>query len=82
MVKALERSHAAVIDLLAADMPDLKKLLKIGELAKLSGVPVSTLRHWISQGKLSPIARTQSDYMLFSPEQIAEVKKIAGNRNH
>ncbi|MDR0742505.1 MAG: MerR family DNA-binding transcriptional regulator [Puniceicoccales bacterium] len=61
-------------------MPDSKKLIKIGELAKLSGIPVSTLRYWISGGKVNPITRTQSDYMLFLPEQVAEIKEINGKK--
>jgi Fic family protein len=76
MLRALERSHIAAIDLLENDVPALNKLIKIGELAQLSDIPISTLRYWISEGKISPIARTQSDYMLFSPEQVADIKKI------
>jgi Fic family protein len=79
MLKMLERSHRAAIDLIEKDMPDSEKLIKIGELARLSSIPVSTLRYWISEGKINPIARTQSDYMLFSPEQVAEIKKIGNS---
>ncbi|MDR1595504.1 MAG: MerR family DNA-binding transcriptional regulator [Puniceicoccales bacterium] len=80
MLKALERSHTAAIDLLGKDAPDLRNLIKIGEFAKLSGIPVSTLRYWISEGKVNPVARTQSDYVLFSPEQVAKIKELDEKR--
>jgi Fic family protein len=78
MLRALDRSHGAAIDLIGSDVQISEKLITIGKLAKLSGVPVSTLRYWVSDGKLSPIARTQSDYMLFPREQVAEIGKIVG----
>ncbi|MDR1432945.1 MAG: Fic family protein [Puniceicoccales bacterium] len=81
MLRALDRSHGTAIDLIGSDVQISEKLITIGKLAKLSGVPVSTLRHWISCGKLTPIGRTQSDYMLFPKEQAAEIGKIVGQKN-
>lgn len=45
------------------------QLLKISEFAKLCGVPVSTIRYYLRTQKLTPIARTNAGYMLFTKEQ-------------
>ncbi|GAB7140776.1 Fic family protein [Deferribacterales bacterium RsTz2092] len=78
MLRALERSQQTAIDLLTKDVPDTKKLLKIGELARLAGLPVSTLRFYIASGKLTLASRTESDYMLFDPKQAEELKENGG----
>ena len=44
-------------------------LLKISEFTKLCGVPVSTIRYYLRAKKLTPTARTNSGYMLFSKKQ-------------
>ncbi|MDR1941321.1 MAG: MerR family transcriptional regulator [Endomicrobium sp.] len=53
----------------------LNQLLKISEFARLAKAPVSTIRYYLRTGKLKPLAKTDSDYMLFSKEQIKEIKK-------
>ena len=40
-------------------------LLKIGELARLTGLTIRTLHHYDSIGLLSPSARTQAGYRLY-----------------
>jgi DNA-binding transcriptional MerR regulator len=40
-------------------------LLKIGELAKMTGLSIRTLHHYDSIGLLSPSARTQAGYRLY-----------------
>ena len=76
MLESLSRSLSAAIDLLDTSKPDAseEKLMKISDFAKLCGVPASSIRYWIKVGKLSPAARTDSDYALFSEKQIADVQ--------
>lgn len=77
MYKALDRSLQTYLDMFDEKKPDVQqnKLLKISQFAKAAGVPVSTIRYYLRVGKIKPITKTDSDYMLFSPEQIKEVKK-------
>lgn len=76
MLEALSRSLDAVIDLLDIEKEDIaqEKLMTISKFAKLAGLPVSTIRYWVEIGKLKPIAKTPSDYMLFSKDQIKDLK--------
>lgn len=75
MLDALSRSLTAAIDLLDVSKPDVsgEKLMKIGAFAKLCGVPASSIRYWVKVGKLTPALKTDSDYMLFTENQIREV---------
>lgn len=50
-----------------ADMAD-GALLTIGELARLTGVPVKTVRFWSDEGLVPPAGRTPAGYRLFGPE--------------
>ncbi|MDR1434014.1 MAG: MerR family DNA-binding transcriptional regulator [Endomicrobium sp.] len=50
------------------------KLLKISEFAKLAKVPVSTIRYYLRIGKIKPVSKTKGDYMLFSKEQVKDLK--------
>ena len=45
-------------------------LLKIGELAKRTGLTVRALHHYDAIGLLSPSARPDAGYRLFLPESI------------
>ena len=78
MLEALSRSLTAAIDLLDVLKPDVsdEKLMKIGAFAKLCGVPASSIRYWVKVGKLMPALKTDSDYMLFSENQIHEVEVL------
>jgi len=56
-----------------------KKLLKIGELAKLAEVPIPTIRYYIAERLIRPTTKTQGGFMLFVPqvaERIREIKKL------
>lgn len=77
MYKALERSFDTYIEMFNKDKPDIQhnKLMKISEFAKACGVPISTIRYYLRAGKIKPVAKTDSDYMLFSEEQVKEVNK-------
>ena len=76
MFKAFERSIDTYVDMFDNSKPDVQqsKLLKISQFAKAASVPVSTIRYYLRVGKIKPVAKTQGDYMLFSQEQIKEIK--------
>ena len=77
MLSALNRSLKMMIDLLDVHKQEPNKsLLTISKFAKLCDVPTSTIRYWMKEGKLRPIAFTLSGYALFAQEQKAEVQKI------
>ncbi len=54
--------------------------LRIGEIAKRSGVSVKTIRFYCDQGLLQPAGRSEGGYRLFSQESIAELAIIRGLR--
>jgi Fic family protein len=59
------------------------KLIKIGELSRLSGASISTIRYWIKSGILNPTETTESGYQLFNLEnvnRIAEIIKLKKQR--
>lgn len=77
MLSSLNRSIKMMIDMLDVEKPDAQEnLLTIAKFAKLAGVPVSTIRYWMKEEKLRPIAYKASGYAMFDVEQINEVKKI------
>ncbi len=51
-------------------------LLTIGEVARLSGVPVKTIRHYSDEGILPPSGITDSGYRLYSEEDCARLELI------
>lgn len=53
-----------------------KKLLKIGELAGLSGESVATIRYWTREGLLVVRERTVGGYTLYEKEMVERIKKI------
>jgi Fic family protein len=53
-----------------------EKLLKIGELAKLSDKTTSTLRHWTKEGLLQVSEITESGYQMYDYAMIEKIKKI------
>ncbi len=50
--------------------------LKIGELAKRSGLTVEALRFYEQQGLIQPLGRTASGYRLYSPSDVQRVNFI------
>ena len=77
MYKAFERAIDTYIDMFDNNKPDVQqnKLMKISDFAKACGVPVSTIRYYLRAGKIKPVSKTAGDYMLFSQEQVKEVRK-------
>lgn len=51
-------------------------LLKIGELAKLTGESVPTIRHWTNQGLLQVADHTQGGYILYERSMAEVVLRI------
>ncbi len=55
-------------------------LLTIGELARLTGVPVKTIRSWSDQDLLPPAARTPAGYRLYDPDAPARLEIVRSLR--
>lgn len=55
-------------------------LLKVGELAKRSGLTVRTLHHYDDIGLLTPSARSESGYRLYDKTDIARLHQIQALR--
>lgn len=53
-----------------------EKLLKIGELAKLVGEQVSTLRYWTKEGLLQVAESTNAGYQLYSRSMVERIAQI------
>lgn len=62
--------------------PSPDNRLKIGQVAKASGLPIKTIRYYEDIGLLSPtVARSPSGYRLFAPEvlnRLAFIKRAQG----
>jgi DNA-binding transcriptional MerR regulator len=55
-------------------------LLKIGELAKRTGLTVRALHHYDAIGLLSPSARSDAGYRLYNEADIARLHRILALR--
>lgn len=53
-----------------------ERLLKIGELARSSDVPTSTIRFWTNEGLLKVAKTTEGGYRWFNESSLDTVKKI------
>lgn len=73
MLGALSKSMSMVIDLLDKDTPNPEKLMTISKFADLAGLPVSTIRWWVSENKLKPVGYTPNGYMLFDKSQVKDL---------
>jgi DNA-binding transcriptional MerR regulator len=54
--------------------------LKVGELARRTGLSVRTLHHYDDLGLLSPSLRTAAGYRLYTPEDVARLQRILSLR--
>lgn len=50
--------------------------LKIGEVARRSGLPIKTIRFYSEEGLIHPTGRSEGGYRLFSEEVFAELSLI------
>lgn len=53
-----------------------ERLLKIGELARVSDVPTSTIRFWTNEGLLKVAKTSEGGYRWFNESSLGTVKKI------
>lgn len=53
-----------------------ERLLKVGEVARLTGLSVKTLHHYEKQGLAKPAGRTETGYRLYGEEEMARLKFI------
>ena len=53
-----------------------KERLAIGELSRLTGVPVKTLRFYSDEGLLPPTERSSSGYRLYADEALVRLDRI------
>ena len=70
-MKAVEQKKVAT-----EKSPNTAKLLKIGELAKITGENVPTIRYWTTEGLLEVVKYTPGGYQLYHSKMIEQVKKI------
>jgi len=54
--------------------------LRIGEVARRTGLPVKTIRFYCDQGLLKPRGRSDAGYRLFDQENLAELTIIRALR--
>jgi MerR family transcriptional regulator, thiopeptide resistance regulator len=54
--------------------------MKVGELAKQTGISVRTLHYYDEIGLLSPFGRTDADYRLYAEADIARLQQIMSLR--
>ena len=59
-----------------AEPEESGKLLKIGQLAKIAGETVATIRFWTNEGLLEVADITDSNYHLYSHEMVKICQKI------
>jgi Fic family protein len=62
-------------------MPDNKKLLRIGELASLTGETAVSIRHWTDEGLLETAHLTDKGFRYYRPEDVEKVKEIRRLQN-
>ncbi len=53
-----------------------QRLLKIGEVARITGVPTKTLRYYEERGLLRPATRSESGYRLYGEQEIARLEFV------
>ena len=54
--------------------------LRIGEVARRTGLPVKTIRYYCDEALLQPRARSEAGYRLFDEENLAELAIIRSLR--
>ncbi len=54
----------------------MESTISTGKAAKLLGVSVKTLQRWEREGRLIPVARTDSNRRLYTETQIREIIRM------
>lgn len=61
---------------MAASVPWSSRILKIGDVSRLTRMPVKTIRFYCDQGVIQPNGRSEGHYRLFDESVIAELSLI------
>lgn len=83
---AVDRSFDVYLKALSQDEEPSKprrELLRIGQLAKLTGETNATLRFWTKEGLLEANETTDAGYQLYDPvmaERVQEIRQLQGER--
>ena len=72
-LKALEQKKVSGRE---KTFPEAQKLLKIGELAKITNESVPTIRYWTQEGLLEVAEHTNGGYQLYDETMVKRAKKI------
>lgn len=83
----MDRSFGIYLGALAGDEKTTPavhaKLLRIGQLAKLTNETNATLRFWTKEGLLDVADTTAAGYQLYAPsmiERVKEIRRLQGER--
>ena len=52
------------------------RLMRIGEVSQLSGLPVRTIHYYEERGLSQPASRTDAGYRLYGPEELALLRFV------
>ena len=74
--KAVGRSFDIYLDREQNQPSNDRKLLKIGDIARLTDEPVATIRYWTENGLLKAADITQAGYRLYDRSMIERVKEV------
>ncbi len=78
--RAIDRSFDIYLEAIEGKTPKTavvqKRLLKIGELAKETGVTLNAIRHWTEKGLLEVAEHTEAGYQLFDRSMVERIKEI------
>ncbi|MET0411522.1 MAG: MerR family transcriptional regulator [Polyangiaceae bacterium] len=67
-VRAIEAESSPLLD--------PRELLRVGDLAKLSGKTVRAIHHYEELGLIEPVGRSSGHYRLFDPETLVRIRWI------
>jgi DNA-binding transcriptional MerR regulator len=54
----------------------MMETMKIGDVARLSGLPIKSIRYYERRGLLEPAARSESGYRIYGAEEVARLEFI------
>jgi len=86
IAEAVNRSFGVYLEALSTDEEPAKpttELLRIGQLAKMTGETSATLRFWTKEGLLEVAERTDAGYQLYkgsTVERVQSIRRLQGER--
>jgi DNA-binding transcriptional MerR regulator len=54
----------------------MRETMKIGDVARLSGLPIKTIRYYERRGLLEPASRLESGYRVYGADEVARLEFI------